>query len=161
LLLISIIIVFSPLNALCRGNSSGLRDEAVLRLLKGEKVFGLIVSSDEKLSKNLFDKIADDIKLKLKLIGVEIAGDWVLGGPYLYVDVDVLESDNNTYNGSVELSFKDEISFKKEDVTGYAPVWKLSGIFTSYSEDDIRKQIDEFFNQFFNVYLEANPNKNE
>ena len=159
LLLISFIIVFSPFNALCSGITSGLSDEEVLRLLKGEKIFGLIVSLDEKLSKNLFDEIGDGINLKLKHIGIEVAGDWILGGPYLYVDVEVLKSEHNTYNGSVELSFKDEIFFQKESIRGYAPVWKLSGIFTSFSEDDIKEQIDKLFDQFLNVYLEANPGK--
>ena len=136
LLLIFLIIAFSPLNALCSGNTSGLRDEEVFRLLKGEKVSELIVSFDKKLSKDLYDRITDGIKSKLKLIGQELIEDMVLlGEPYLFLDVDVLESGNNTYNGSIELSFKDEIFFQKESISGYAPVWRVSGIFTSFSEE--------------------------
>ena len=53
----------------------------------------------------------------------------------------------------------DEIIFKKEGIAGYAPVWKTSGVFSSFSEDDIKEKVDNLFDQFLNVYLEANPRK--
>jgi hypothetical protein len=157
LFFVSLIITFSPLNALCGVFRSNLTDEEALRLLKGEEVFQLFVSLDEELSDNLSERIEDSIDLKLKSIGKDLVRDLILGEPYLSVSVNVLKSASNTYNGSIELSFRDEIFFKKEGIAGYAPVWNSSGVFTSFSEDDIKEKADNLFDRFLNVYLEANP----
>ena len=88
-------------------NDSGfvfISREDGIKLLRGEKSISILLQSSSDLKDKLGDDVLSDIKLKLQLIGIEMAEhNW--GVPFLAIKLNLIRKKNNLYAGEIALLF--------------------------------------------------------
>ena len=107
-----------------------------------------------------------DVELRLRLAGIPVLSraEWITtpGGPYLYVNTNVFNSNNTVWPFSVEISSMQRVILERGSANiFFAPTWSVTtvGSVGSNKLTQVKDVVKEYVDQFINAYLAVNPKK--
>ncbi len=141
-------------------------DDLDTRTLKGiSAVLVLVEDLDGDGAKTLgltTGAIRTDVELKLRLAGMRVVtrveSFSLSGGPYLYINVNVLPSPSRTASISVELHQNTLLERNGERAIGVT-TWDRGTLISNPNAQGIRNSIKDKVDEFLNDWLSVNPKK--
>jgi hypothetical protein len=108
--------------------------------------------------------IRTDVELKLRLAGITVLSDKqslaAPGSPYLYVNVQVLDSDDSLWPCSISVALEQSVTLRRNPQIGVVAVtWSVTSVGSvgRLNVRGLRDSVKEGVDKFINAYLAANP----
>jgi len=148
--------------------ASGEYERETLKDIKGFQFAVENLSSDAKDAGLSKERLQTLVELKLRMAGVKVLTQKerlaTAGKPYLYLNVNVIETRKGHYAVGVSLDFNQEVYLSRNtNIKCVAATWQVDSINAggNLTEEDLKnyveKSIEKDLDIFLNDYLAANP----